>query len=293
MQRELGIYIDHMCKDFERFIKNISEAGFGYICTQDSIDYLNFSKEDRIKRIFETKEIGEKYGLKFLAHHSCPILLPSLDVKESVNYLKNFIDELKNWGLSFYVIHARSIKNKAKPWKIIENIGKERFDKISVEVLKDVCDYAYKYNISIALENLPYPYVNRVKYILEIIEKVERENLGICFDSGHSNISTESVYEEIEKSGTKLFTTHFHDNLGNKNKVDIDDENISRYDLHLVPGLGTINWIEINRILDKIGYRYPVVFEGIKGIEKEKDLLEITVKLWRSFEKLVKEVKDD
>ena len=49
----------------------------------------------------------------------------------------------------------------------------------------------------------------------------------------------------------------------------------------------------MNKILDKIDYKYPVVFEGIRGIENEDELLEITVKLWRSFEKLSKEVKNE
>jgi len=288
MKRELAIYVNQLDSDFEEFVNLAAEAGFECLCTQDSIEWLDLSKEERMRKIGNTKETVEKHGLKFLAHHSNPILLPDLDVKNSVEYLKKRIDELKELGISFYVLHNRSISDEAKPWRVIEKIGKDKFDKITVEVLKQVCDYALKYNISIALENLPYPYVKKVDDIFEIIEMVNRENLGICFDIGHSNISTESVYEELRKTGKKLFTTHFHDNFGIKEKVKITDENIGKYDRHLMPGLGIINWVEVNRVLDEIGYKYPVAFEGIRGIEDKKDLLNITVKLWRTFESFAK-----
>jgi len=289
MKRELAVYINQLDNDFEEFLKIAKNSGFGYICTQDSIEWLDLSKEERMRKIGNIKETVEKHGLKFLAHHSNPILLPDLDVKNSVEYLKNIIDELKEWGISFYVLHNRSIKDDAKPWKIIEEIGKEKFDMITAEVLKEVCDYTSQFNISIALENLPYYYGKKVEEILEIIERVNRENLGICFDIGHSNISSDSVYEELRRTGKKLFTTHFHDNFGNPLRREISDENIGDYDRHLMPGLGIINWVEINRILDEIDYNYPVAFEGIRGLEDKKDLLNITVKLWRTFESFAKE----
>ncbi|MCD6408243.1 sugar phosphate isomerase/epimerase [bacterium] len=289
IKRELAIYVNQLDSDFEGFVNLAAEAGFEYLCTQDSIEWLDLSKKERMRKIGNTKETVEKHGLKFLAHHSNPILLPDLDVKKSVEYLKNFIDELKEWEISFYVLHNRSIKDEAKPWRVIEEIGKEKFDEITAEVLKEVCDYASKFNISIALENLPYPYVKKIEEIFEIIEMVERENLGICFDSGHSYISTHSVYEELRKTGDRLFTTHFHDNFGCPEEVEVTDENIDKWDRHLMPGLGIINWVEINKILNEIGYKYPVAFEGIRGIEDKEDLLNITVKLWRTFESFAKE----
>lgn len=288
IKRDLGIYLNQLSEDFEESVNLAKNSGFKYICTQDSIEWLDLSKEERMKKIRETKEAVEKHNLKFLAHHSNPVLLPDLDVKNSVEYLNNIIDELKEWEVSFYVLHTRSIKDEAKPWRVIEKDGKEKFDRITAEVLKEVCDYASRFNISIALENLPYPYCKKVEDIFEIIEMAGKDNLGICFDIGHSNISTDSVYEELRKTGKKLFTTHFHDNFGNPEKVKVDDENIGKYDRHLMPGLGTINWVKINKILDEIDYKYPVVFEGIRGVENKEDLFTITVKLWRTFETLSK-----
>jgi sugar phosphate isomerase/epimerase len=292
--RKLGIYVDHTRDDFEIFVKKVKNSGFDYIATQDSIEFLNLSDFERLKFIEKTRNICEKIGLKNIAHHSCPVLL-SIDQNQKENLKKQFkyIDEIKNLDISFWVLHTRSIKDIERPWIEIEKIGLEKFDKIFCYVLKEICQYATQCKISIALENTPYPYTKKVVDILGIIEKVSMENLGICFDSGHSHISTDSIYDELEKTEKKLFTTHFHDNLGNEEKVFIDDKNISKYDLHLIPGLGIINWIKVNKILDKIDYKYPVVFEGIRRIENEDELLEITVKLWRSFEKLSKEVKNE
>jgi len=292
--RRLGIYVDHMRNDFETFIEKVKNSGFDYIATQDSIELLNLNQCERLKIIEKSRNVYEKIGLRNIAHHSCPVLLSiNQDQRENLKKQFEYIEEIKNLGISVWVLHSRSIKDIEQPWIEIEKIGLKKFDKIFCFVLKELCQYATQYKISIALENIPYPYVKKISDILEIIEMVDESNLGICFDSGHSHISTDSVYDELEKTEKKLFTTHFHDNLGNEKKVFIDDKNISKYDLHLIPGLGTINWIKVNDILNKIDYRYPVVFEGIKGIEDQNDLLEITVKLWRSFEKLSQEAKDE
>jgi len=292
--RKLGIYVDHMRNDFEVFIKKVKNSGFDYIATQDSTELLNLSQCERLKIIEKSRNVYEKIGLRNIAHHSCPVLLSiNQDQRENLKKQFEYIEEIKNFGISFWVLHNRSIKDEETPWIEIEKIGLAKFDKIFCFVLKELCQYANQYKISIALENIPFPYVKRIDDILEIIEKVSTENLGICFDSGHSHISTNSVYDELWKTGEKLFTTHFHDNLGNEKNVVIDNKNIPKYDLHLIPGLGTINWIKVNKILDKIDYKYPVVFEGIKGIEDQQDLLGITVKLWRSFEKLSQEIKDE
>lgn len=292
--RKLGIYVDQLRKDVDILISKIKNSGFEFIATEDSIEWFKLDKKERLNLTDKVRNLAEKNNLKIVAHHSCPVLLSiEEDQKENLKRQFEYIEELKNLGISFWVLHTRSIKGEEKPWIKIKKIGKRKFDKLTCFVLKEMCQYISQYNISIALENVPYPYAKKVEDILEIIEKVDEENLGICFDSGHSNICNLDLKEEILSCKNKLFTTHFHDNLGNKEKVVIDDENISKYDLHLVPGLGIINWIEINRMLDKIGYKNPVVFEGIKGIEPEEDLLYMTVKLWRSFEKLSKEIKDE
>ncbi|MCM8777777.1 MAG: sugar phosphate isomerase/epimerase [Candidatus Omnitrophica bacterium] len=285
--RKLAIYIDQTRKNFFDFIKKVKEAGFDYICFQDSELWMKLNKRERLKKIEKINNLCKKINLIILAYHSCPVLL-SLEENQKDNFKQHFdyIDELKNFGIYFWVLHNRSIKDEEKPWIKIKEIGKKKFDKLTSFVLKELCQYACQYNISIALENVPYLYTKKISDILEIIEKVDEENLGVCFDSGHSNICNLDLKKEILLCKDKLFTTHFHDNFGNRKKVFIDDKNISKYDLHLVPGLGTINWIEVNKTLNKIGYNYPVVFEGIKGINNEEELLKITVKLWRSFEKL-------
>lgn len=287
MKRELAIYVDHLRRDFNDFSQKVKTAGFDYICTQDSIEWINMKNSERERIIKKTREKLEMIKLKNLAHHSCPILF-SLDreQKKAIKYHLKIIEEIKDWRISFWVLHNRSIKDESEPWRKLEEIGKDKFDKLVCYVLKEICQYASQYKISIALENTPYRYSKSVKDILEIIEKVNQPNLGICFDSGHSNICNLSLKREILSCKNKLFTTHFHDNMGNRKKVSITDKNISKYDLHLVPGLGIINWVEVNKTLDEINYKYPVAFEGIGGIENEDELLEITVKLWRIFEKL-------
>jgi sugar phosphate isomerase/epimerase len=286
MFRKLGIYINQMGSNFDAFTEDVKSAGFDYICTQDSQEWFNLKGSERERIIKRTREKIESLGLKNLAHHSNPILFPlDKDQKEAIRYQTRIIEEIKDWGISFWVLHNRAIKEDPSPWKSLESVGKEKFDELVRLVLKEVCQYASQYKISIALENIPFPYVKRISDIMEVIEGLSEPNLGICFDSGHCNISGLSLQEEMLLAGGKLLTTHFHDNFGNPENEAIDSTNISKYDLHLMPGLGTINWVELNRILNKINYKNPVAFEGIRGMEG-KDLLGTTVKMWRTFENL-------
>ena len=64
--------------------------------------------------------------------------------------------------------------------------------------------------------------------LVEFVENYGHPAVGICYDSGHANISG-GVIPVLETLAPHVVTMHLHDNNG-------------REDQHLVPGEGTIDW---------------------------------------------------
>ena len=52
--------------------------------------------------------------------------------------------------------------------------------------------------------------------------------MGVCWDTGHGNMHTESVYDEITALGDRLEALHVQDNFGER-------------DNHLAPYMGTLD----------------------------------------------------
>ena len=85
------------------------------------------------------------------------------------------------------------------------------------------------------------------------------ECFGICYDTGHGNITGKSHYRELLVYGKRLRTLHIHDTDG-------------VHDTHLVPFTGryldrqATDWEGILKALAKIGYDGCLSFESDSGI---------------------------
>ena len=89
--------------------------------------------------------------------------------------------------------------------------------------------------------------------------------------------------------GSKLFTTHFHDNRGARRQALSRERWISPsgIDEHRAPGFGTIPWLDVIEKLREIGYRNTVNFEsdGWKGMPLEEGY-RCAISFWRALEEL-------
>ena len=116
---------------------------------------------------------------------------------------------------------------------------------------------AEKCGVIIALENQWTP-LNHSRQLLRVMEHFRSPNLGLCYDSGHGNLTEKGAqfpgrtcvppiwndlgipveWEEnlIEKFAPWLVNCHLHDNNG------IEDE-------HKLPGQGTVDWTRIRNVL--------------------------------------------
>ena len=115
----------------------------------------------------------------------------------------------------------------------------------------ELADYAKQYDVNVCVENLPFPLypLTTVEQVCAIVDKLDRENLKVCLDTGHAAIFFGSnVGDAVRYIGQRLEAVHIHDNMGKE-------------DEHLIPGDGIIDWDGFAAALKDIG------FSGVISLE--------------------------
>ena len=132
--------------------------------------------------------------------------------------------------------------NKANFWRWKKIYAFDKETKEFVREYDSVSKAAKELGIKIAFENL------KIKGYLEyIIENIDNDNIGICYDSGHCHAHFKNEFNwSLFKN--KVFAIHLHDN-------DASD------DQHLLPYDGTINWEEVISNLKEANYKGPITLE--------------------------------
>lgn len=83
-----------------------------------------------------------------------------------------------------------------------------------VEVLRAACDYARQFGVSIVLEH-----TNRFEHntiytsgeAIDVIDRVNRSNLGLAIDTYHAYLEEQDVYEAIRRAKGYVKYLHLHD----------------------------------------------------------------------------------
>jgi sugar phosphate isomerase/epimerase len=115
----------------------------------------------------------------------------------------------------------------------------------------ELADYAKGYGVTVCVENLPFPSypLTTVEQVCALVDKLDRDNLKVCLDTGHAAIFFGSdVGAAVRYIGDRLEAVHVHDNMGEQ-------------DEHLIPGDGIIDWDGFTSALKEIG------FGGVMSLE--------------------------
>lgn len=235
----------------EEMFKLYNEAGITHM--EVSVDKWLSEKLDYSKLL----EWSKKYRVELYSFHLpfCPfnevdISLPEI-AKESVEYLKGYIDKGTEIGIDKYIIHP-----SGEP--IAEDDRQIRLE-IAKNSLYKLAEYAKAKNAHICVENLPRTCLGRdSKEILELLSV--HPSLVACFDTNH--LLDEDPIEFIEAVGNKIFTLHISD-------YDFKNER------HWLPGEGMLDWQKILLALEKIEYKnvwlYEINLEAPNTIIRPRD----------------------
>ena len=113
----------------------------------------------------------------------------------------------------------------------------------------EVCDKAREYGVNVALENMPCGHhsIGTLPQVADFVRRMDIDNFCICYDTGHSNVTKDKVYDAMVAAGDKLQVLHIHDNR--------------HVDEHRFPHTGSFDWNAFKRGLGAIG------FDGVYSLE--------------------------
>lgn len=168
------------------------------------------------------------------------------------------------------------------PGKLPENATEEEIVDESVKVLNELADIAEKYNVGLAFEFLGQAdcSVQTLDLDKKIVEKVNRENVGLVIDTFHFYAGNSSL-EAIETlDPKKLFIFHIND-AEDLLKNDLTDAH------RLYPGEGILPIREIKERFDRIGYDRMVSIEIFRPEYWNEDPFEVARKAKAATEKVL------
>lgn len=154
---------------------------------------------------------------------------------ESIHQIEEAIELSGQLGLDYVVAHKGRFPS-----------GEEEF-RAYIEIVERFVQLSQKQGIIFTLEN------GGLERVAKVVNAIDSPNIGITLDTGHAHteeVSDSSVSLEgfIKKEGKLIKNIHLHDNDG-------------KYDQHLPPGQGNINFPRVISLLKEQGYKGPVTLE--------------------------------
>lgn len=177
---------------------------------------------------------GMAYGCEGLS-----ITSPVAVVREkAVKRLKEQLDLASQLECSIVIGSMRG--------EIQDGVTKAEVDKLMIEACKELCDYAEKGRGTIvieAIDRFETNYLRTAQDVMDIIEKVGSDKLGVHLDTYHMNMEEQDWKKPVLLCGNRLKHVHVADN--NRN----------------YPGWGIIDFKPFLEALEEVNYDQTLTIE--------------------------------
>lgn len=234
------------------------------------LECFKFSKEDKIEKI---KNLFDAFDIK-IGGWGLPF-----NIDEEKNKFDEDIKKLEEYLKIAQKISAFRVYTWIKPFSD-ELPYRENFQ-LHRDRIKEICEIMEKYGCRLGIEFVgtkklreghKYEFIWNLKQIMELIEEVKRDNIGILLDSWHLYASDGKI-EEIKKlKGNNIIYVHVNDAPEIPKEELIDNE-------RFLPGeTGVIDIVGFLKAIKETGYDGPVTPEPFnKRVNQLPD--EIAVRL--------------
>ncbi len=221
--------------DLKTSIEKIADAGFCYAelasldLAEEEIDVINaYCAKKELKLYQAHGKFGLGEGL-------------AKETEALIDY-KNEIKIASRLGISDVVYHPMHPKKN-------ESISIDAYKKLfqrNVDFFKQLIPNLEKYDVKIALENMPYGAYTYAGELLELLDALDSDRFGICIDTSHLQYAGENISRFIMQAGQHIIATHMSDSLCDR-------------DLHLLPVFGPefegwVDWYKVKDALTAVGY---------------------------------------
>jgi len=236
---------------FSSVMKNLREVDVHYVeIVDEGLHALNGRRIKALKKLIQDR------GLELTMH------APFMDVniassnpflrKMVLNRLEKSILYAHQLDCQLWVFHPGSMDQLVRP---------ELNWRLNLDSVSTLCRVARKRGVEIAIENVPKSYA----YLISSVQDFSRfynefeEDIGIVFDIGHANINRD-IHDFIKKFSKEIVHIHINDNDGIR-------------DSHLGIGYGTIDWVDVARMIKEIKYSNIVMLESNEHVEESLQTL--------------------
>ncbi|MFP3669640.1 2-keto-myo-inositol isomerase [Priestia sp. SIMBA_032] len=224
-------------------------------CDKHGYDYIEIRTMDKLPEYLKGKSLNE-LAEYFNTHHIKPLALNALvffnnrdedEYLKIINEFKEMMDIAKSLGVKYVV---------AVPLVTEQKILKQDIKKSCVKVLKELSDIAEPYGVKIAVEFVGHPQctVNTFGQAYDIVETVNRENVGLVLDCFHFHAMGSDIEDLKRADGSKIFILHIDDTEDFPIGFLTDEDRVW-------PGLGAIDLDSILSTLKEIGFADVVSVE--------------------------------
>lgn len=229
----------------------LAEIGFRGI--DFNTDILTRVSENREQIILEIAKSAKENGLTF-----CQCHLPFISQKDGVPDGDIFnkkvfaaLDCAKALGIKYAVMHPNTTSIPLETYD-----KKEQYDRV-MTFFAPFVEYSNKVGVEMIIENMrsvqgASPSHRYCASPDELCDIADACGIGVCWDTGHANITGLCQSEAIEFVGNRLKAVHLNDNVGGE-------------DVHYSPYMGTVDWADVMKGLKTIGYQGAINFELAGG----------------------------
>lgn len=238
--------------------------------TATSTNLISFLPDGSKRTMLEVIPLLARYGYRRLDLNFCEMMNPSSRIDG--HYIARLKELREAHGLDYVQSHGPYPRDHLA----LDEDGRERFDSLiaraitySVELgIPAIVIHPIKASVEenvaylsrflpllegsasiLAVENMEgVDEISTADELCAIVDALPQGHIGVCLDTGHAHMRALDLRAQIEKLSHRLVATHIADNHGTS-------------DEHNLPFFGTIDWPEVMKALDAVGYKGWLTYE--------------------------------
>lgn len=270
-----ALYLNYPIKEV---IKRIAEIGYEGIELSAISEYGRaYPKDFNIEKRKEILKFAESLNVDICAYN--PELRPTLGLClahpdkniriDTIKYIKDAIDMAADMNAKVVVV---------VPGRALYNISRRNAWTWSIEGFKECAEYAEDRGVFLGLEhltNLEGNIVCTLDDLISMIKDISSKNFGAVIDTGHVNITKESLVDYVKLLKDKIFHIHW-------------DNNDGLIDSHAPPYEGTLDFTCFFKELKKVSYQGYISVE--MGFSYSTDPDTPAIKSKEMYEKIISSI---
>lgn len=193
------------------------------------------------------RDQAAKLGVSFVQSHGPLYSFCRGRNEQTEEWLRRSLEGSRMLGVRWMVMHPDTL--------VTDGTMDPRTMELNVDFFRRISDEAGRYGVGIAIEDMwgktgeGVPrFAVAPEELRELIDRVDAENVGACWDAEHGSIENLDQAAAIRLLGPRLKALHISDQTAVDN-------------IHILPYMGVTDWDPVLSALAEIGYDNPFTFE--------------------------------